>query len=80
MSNFTCRHCGTTIIEDAAGYYITECEHFPRRLANTAKHSPILALADILAGEHSDTPTAKKVLEIVEGEENKAETTDLAER
>lgn len=68
MSNFTCGHCGTEIVEDDEGYYTTECEHYPRRLTNVAKCSPILALADILAGEHSDTPIAKKVLEIIEGE------------
>lgn len=68
MSNFTCGNCGTEIVEDDEGYYTTKCEHYPRRLTNVAKRSPILALADILAGEHSDTPIAKKVLEIIEGE------------
>ena len=68
MSRFTCEHCNTAIVEDADGKYITECKHYPLTLSNLAKRSPILALADILAGAHSDTPTAKKVLEIIEGE------------
>ncbi len=37
MSNFTCGHCGTEIVEDDAGYYTTKCEHYPRRLTNVAK-------------------------------------------
>ena len=45
MSNFICGHCGTEIVEDDEGYYTTECEHYPRRLTNVAKRSPILALA-----------------------------------
>jgi len=68
MSNFICEYCNTEITEGSDGIYTTECKHYPRRLTNVAKRSPILALADILAGEHSNTPTAKKVLEIIEGE------------
>lgn len=67
MSRFTCEHCNTAIVEDADGKYITECEHYPLTLSNLAKRSPILALADILAGEFSDTPTAKRILALWQG-------------
>jgi hypothetical protein len=29
MSNFTCEYCGTEIVEDFLGYYITGCPHYP---------------------------------------------------
>lgn len=29
MSHFICEHCGTEILEDKHGFYITECEHYP---------------------------------------------------
>lgn len=29
MSNFICPHCGTAIIENERGEYVTGCEHFP---------------------------------------------------
>lgn len=51
MSNFNCEYCNTVIVENADGMYTTECEHYPLKLSNLAKRSPILALADILAGE-----------------------------
>lgn len=28
MSHFICEYCGTEILEDKDGYYITECPHF----------------------------------------------------
>mgnify|MGYP001158973165 CR=1 FL=1 len=62
MSSFNCEHCNTAITENMDGVYTTECEHYPLKLSNLAKRSPILALADILAGEFSETPTAKRIL------------------
>ena len=62
MSSFNCEHCNAAIVEDADGKYTTECKHYPLTLSNLAKRSPILALAEILTGKFSDTPTAKRIL------------------
>lgn len=35
MSNFTCQHCGTDIIDSPGGPYITECEHYPIEKVNS---------------------------------------------
>ena len=67
MSSFNCEYCNTEITEGSDGIYTTECKHYPLKLSNLAKRSPILALADILAGEFSDTPTAKKILALWQG-------------
>lgn len=45
MSSFNCEHCNAAITENADGVYTTECEHYPLKLSNLAKRSPILALA-----------------------------------
>jgi hypothetical protein len=29
MSSFSCEQCGTDILENESGNYITECEHYP---------------------------------------------------
>lgn len=67
MSNFICEYCNTEITEGSDGIYTTECKHYPLTLSNLAKRSPILALADILAGEFGDTPTAKRILALWQG-------------
>lgn len=81
MSSFNCEHCNTAITENADGVYTTECEHYPLKLSNLAKRSPILALAEILTGKFSDTPTAKKILQIAEGKKrNKVMTKENIEK
>lgn len=67
MSNFNCEYCNTVIVENADGMYTTECEHYPLKLSNLAKRSPILALAEILTGKFSETPTAKRILALWQG-------------
>ena len=62
MSSFNCEHCNAAITENADGVYTTECEHYPLKLSNLAKRSPILALAEILTGKFSEMPTAKRIL------------------
>ena len=39
MSNFTCEHCGTDIIDSPEGF-VTECKHYPREQVRDA--APVL--------------------------------------
>lgn len=66
MSNFNCETCGTAILDSPDGY-TTSCEHHPKDVSNLARKSPILLIADILAGKHQETTVGKKVKEIVYG-------------
>ena len=65
MANFQCEICKTDILDSPEGY-TTGCSHYPKDVSNLARKSPILFIADVLAGKHLDTVAGRKVKEIMD--------------
>lgn len=51
MSNFYCKICNTSILENEQGNYVTYCEHYPLERLNSK--SPFEKIMDdIYSGRH----------------------------